>query len=309
MYTARLFALTLLTLCATSALAQTKPIVGTAPFFRSSAVTPATAAEAQALVTNVLVESDRFMVVEVEQRTAIEDELFAQGDDAYLDGVVTAVEPMGAEYLLFGTILDVSAREQVSDGTRTYAGSVTYELRKVSVGTREVECQQTIQTDVADQAVSAGRGGLVGLVRKQAGGLVGRAAAAALNADSPDAAITAAINDSRSQVQSFLDTCFPTTYEVLAIEREGDGGRIEEVLIGGDSDGLRAGQSLDVVELQVFEMSDGTVRTRERPVASLRVRDVQGEGFAVCSVRGRRDQEALRDAFAEGTTLVVKVAD
>jgi hypothetical protein len=259
------------------------------------------------MVTSALFDANRFTVVEVEGLSAIDAELYEQGDESYMDGVVTAVAPMGAEYLLFGTITGADVSSKRDGGTQTYSARVAYDLRKVSVGTREVECQAQVRTDVGAKAKSAGRGVLSAFVRKKLGRGASDLTSAALNADTPEAAFVAAIDDTRGQVEDFLASCFPTTFEVLAVEREGDDGRVEEVLISaGEEWGLSAGDALQVVEQQRFEMRDGTVRTREMPVASLTVKEVQGTGFSVCTVQGPEGQEALRDALHGESALVVK---
>ena len=304
-----LLLLTALSLSFSATAQDAQPIVGTAPFYRAPAVSPETASQLQAMVTSTLFDAGRFVVVEIENLAALDAELYEQGDEAYMSGVVTAVKPMGAEYLLFGRITNADVNEKREGGTRTYSARIAYDLRKVSVGTREVECQVQVRTDVGAKAKSAGRDVASRWLKKTLGGEAGDLASAALDADTPEGAYAAAINDTRPQVEAFLKTCFPTTFEVLAVEQEGADGRVEEVLISaGEEWGLNAGDALEIVEQQRFELSDGTVRVREVPVASLTVKEVQGEGFSVCAVPGAEDQEKLREALSGENALVVKTA-
>lgn len=283
-----------------------RPIVGTAPFLHGPTVTPETAGRLQAMVEHVLFESNRFDVVEVERIEAISQELYVQGDERYIDGVVTAVAPMGAEYLLMGMITGTNVVGNITDGVRTYSATLAYDLRAVSVGTREIACQARIRTDVRGKAEGALREAATGFLASL-DSEVGETVSERLGASTPEAALVAAINDTKPQVEAFIASCFPKTFEVLAVETEGEDGRVEEVLIAGDP-GLRPGDALRVVEQQRFELRDGTVKVREIPVAALTVKTVESNGFAVCTVRAD-DQKKLRDAMQEGTMLIVKTKE
>lgn len=307
----RALVLFVLTLAVTvSATAQTqRPIVGTAPFFHMPAVPSETATQLEAMVTEALFTSDRFELVEVERLDAISQELYEQGDERYMEGVVTAVAPMGAQYLLLGTLADVSVNADAAEGVRTYSATVDYHLRKVSVGTRKVECHARVRSGAAEKAKSALRETATSVLGGRLGGLGGRAASKTIGADTPDAAITAALEDTKPQVEDFIASCFPQTFEILAVEREDAAGHAEEVLVAGSSEatGLAPGATLHVVEQQRFELSDGTIRVREVPVATLTVREIQGGGFALCTV-GAAHREALAEALSAADALVV-VAD
>lgn len=285
-----------------------RPIVGTAPFFHSARVAPESAAEIQTMVKEELFESERFEMVEVEQIDAISHELYEQGDERYMEGVVAAIAPKGAQYLLLGTVTDIRVEESRDEEGRTYAASVIYDLRKVSVGTREVVCHARIRSRLQEKAKSALRETATSFLRSAIDGTPGKAVAKTIGATSPKAALESAIEDTRPQVSDFVSSCFPVTYEVLAIESEDEAGQIREVLVAGTStkSDFRAGTGLEVVERQHFELRDGTVRTREVPVAALSVVELQQGGFAVCEVRSGAD--ALREALDSGIPLIVRLS-
>ena len=85
-------AIVLLSLTAPASAQNERAIVGTAPFLRTTAVDGNSASWVQAMASVPL--AKRFKIVEIAGIQAIYDEINEQRKEEYLDGIVTAVEPM-----------------------------------------------------------------------------------------------------------------------------------------------------------------------------------------------------------------------
>jgi len=117
--------------------------VGVVPFTHSRYVSPSHAQSIFLDVQSKLAESGRVNLVEIEQLDAIEQEIDVQGDEAYLGGNIVDLAPEGAEYLLVGTV--TAAIALLRSDSLGYDSVVSYELRLVSVSTREVTCSAVIK--------------------------------------------------------------------------------------------------------------------------------------------------------------------
>ena len=277
--------------------------VGVVPFSHTQGARPEHAASIFSLTQTSLATSGRLNLVEVEQLDALKEEVDEQGDELYLDGVPTELAPEGAEYLILGTLNTAIAVER--ENHMGYDGYVSYELRRVSVGSRRIACSHLIEKKNTVKDVGKR---ILGRFLSDRGGEDAADVANSLGGrDTPEAAIRSAIKNTEAQVSDFVAKCFPLEFEILSVEKTGKKGRIEEVLIsGGDTWGLKAKDKLTVIQRTPFVMPDGTTTERERVIARLEVVEVQGPSFSLCKVaKNKKGREKLRDAQEAGKALIV----
>ena len=289
--------------------------VGVVPFTHSRMVLPSHAQTIFIDVQSKLAESGRVNVVEIEQLDAVEQEVDAQGAETYIGGNIVDLAPEGAEYLLVGTVSAANALLRAD--SLGYDSIVSYELRLVSVSTREVACSDVIKK--ANSVKDVAQRGLTSLMRSRGGDESAEVTKDVLGRGSQEDAIQKALKEASKQADAFINKCFPLELEILSVEVTGKKGNVEQVLIsGGDEWGLQVKDHLTVVEPKVFTMPNGETRNRAIPVATLEVIEVQGEGFSLCKVlKGgmkerltgkkaiKNGQKKLADALEAGKTLIV----
>lgn len=263
----------------THAFAQNERIrIATVPFTQTTYALDETRAAAWARVMSSSRLSDRFTLISND--AAIDTVWHKQRGEEYLDGIVTALAAESPQYLLLGEIKRAEVTEIEKDGVKFYWASVSYIVQKASVATRRIVCDGEIESKFSPLT------------------LLKRALFQTRNA-----ALEKAVDDTAPQVEAFLESCFPLTFEILAVEKE-KGDRVQEVLIsGGQEWGLSSGQKLRVLELQEI----GT-RTREIEIASIKIKEVQGTGFSLCQVMGKKGQQSLHDAMARQAKLIITTA-
>ena len=218
-------------------------------------------------ITNALVKTNRFSIVDRSKMQALQQEKNLQKTEDFMDGQVVAQgKSLGAEYLVSGNV-----NSYTNDGN---VAKFTFTLSVIDVASNRVLGSEQIESK------GGGYGGaiLMGMVATASTGQ------ATPNTGDPESAFKKALNDVSKDVDRFVNKNFPLMLSIAELQQKDKKGMPLTLLIsGGSSMGVKKGDKFRVVELSEMEV-DGKKMTRKKEVGQVQVVNVEDENFSSCKV-------------------------
>ena len=269
--------------CMTTNAQSTKKIsVGIMPFTGTNSSYNRNVANIQEAVTTAFVKTKRFNIVDRTKMAVLKNEKELQKTEDFIDGEVVAQgRNLGAEYLVSGHVL-LYKTERVS-GTKTdakgnkstyygYKGTITVNLKVIDIVTTAVK---------ASESMTVTGGGA--------------------STKTKEAALNIALKRLNKKIDKFVDVNFPLIVTIVEIS-ESKKDAATSILIGAGSYlGLKKGDKLTVKEITSVELN-GQMVDREREIGELKIKEVEGEHFSVCSVKKGGDK--ILSKFNSGAKLI-----
>ena len=264
------FFLSLLTCgVALTASAQTDKIaVGMMPFTDASEKVGNNLTAINDAVTNALVKSNRFIIVDRSKMQALNQERNLQKTEDFIDGkALEQGKSLGAEYLVSGNVNSYS-----NDGTQA---KFTFTLSVMEVATSKMLNSEQIES----KGGSIGGGMLMGLAASAASG-----GEPVSNAGNPEAVFKKALNDVAKDIDRFIAKNFPLMLSIAETQtKDKNGAPLTLLISGGSATGVKKGDKFRVVEMAELEV-DGKKMTRKKEVGQIQVVKVEDENFSSCKV-------------------------
>lgn len=262
----------LLTLYYCFANAQTNKVsVGVIPFtFATGTASPTDVYAIQEAVTNSLVKTKRFNIVDRNKMAALKSEKEIQKGEEFIKSKVYAKgNAIGAQFLISGHVVAASAMESFFKDSKTgqqmssgFKARLIIVLQLIDVGTGQVSKSETIEPK---------GGSLFGTLTNTA-------------PKTAQLAINKAILDIEDKIDNFVSENFPVTFKIVEVQSKETDGSLSEVLISGGTDfNLKKGQKLSVIEIVIMEL-DGKKLQRKKEIGEMKILKIEGENFSVCSV-------------------------
>ena len=254
---------------ALTASAQTDKIaVGVMPFTDASQKVGNDLVAINDAVTNALVKSNRFIIVDRSKMQALMQEKNLQKTEDFIDGkAVEQGKSLGAEYLVSGNV-----NSYTNDGTQA---KFTFTLSVMEVATSKMLNSEQIES----KGGSIGGGMLMGLAASAASG-----GEPVSNTGNPEAVFKKALNDVAKDIDRFIAKNFPLTLSIAEMQtKDKNGAPLTLLISGGSSTGVKKGDKFRVVEMAELEV-DGKKMTRKKEIGQLQVLKVEDENFSSCKV-------------------------
>lgn len=253
---------------ASTAFAQAEKItVGVLPFSDASHKVGNNLAAINDAITNALVKTNRFAIVDRSKMQALQQEKNLQKTEDFMDGQVVAQgKSLGAEYLVSGNVNSYS-----NDGN---VAKFTFTLSVIDVASNKVLGSDQIESK------GGGYGGaiLMGVMASAATGT------ATTSAGDPEGAFKKALNDVSKDVDRFVNKNFPLMLSIAEFQEKDKKGMPLTLLIsGGGAMGVKKGDKFRIVELSEIEV-DGKKMSRKKEVGQVQVVKVEDENFSSCKV-------------------------
>lgn len=236
------------------------------------------------IVTDAVNKSERFYLVERSKLNAILQELDLQKgyETMNSDVLVEQGKALGANYHLFGHINSVGTKSDRRTDSKNraytaYTCVISLNLRIVDIETGLVKETETITVgqDLFD---------------------------AMLSSRDKNEAWNRTCKKMRTKVTKFIKKAFPLSISIVEIHKEKKGKAYELLIEAGDIAGLKKNDKLQVYELKPMTTSNGKTTDRKISVASLTVKEVQGDYVSLCRVKkGGGD---LKNKFLGGAKLI-----
>ena len=187
-----------------TASAQTDKIaVGVLPFTDASRKVGNDLAAINDAVTNALVKSNRFIIVDRSKMQALAQEKNLQKTEDFIDGkALEQGKSLGAEYLVSGNV-----NSYTNDGTQA---KFTFTLSVMEVATSKMLNSEQIES----KGGSIGGGMLMGLAASAASG-----GAPVSNAGNPEEVFKKALNDVAKDIDRFIAKNFPLTLSLAETQK------------------------------------------------------------------------------------------
>jgi hypothetical protein len=267
-YYLRVFSLTCLlawaALPASPARAQDEITIGVLQFQRSGNVPDSVLTAVEQMVYSKFTDRKRFRVIERSQLDAIHAELAAQE----IMGVEqkTALASIGANYVAIGQVTQTDiGRSSGSQGSTFYSAVISYGIRIIDVSTGSVAYSESFSNGRGNPFANA------------FSGFTG-------DNTTPAGAIDIAVQQTAKQVDSFLNTSFPTQGRLVSIESRNRKGSAESVLVTlGSAEGVGK-RSKAIAFRQETLLIDGKSLVRKKPIAELTFVRSEGEQLSVFKI-------------------------
>lgn len=240
-----------------------RPVIGVAEFSCNES-SPYIGLVTEKLV-EILINSNRFRVVDRTSRDKISQELELQKSEAFIDSKNRVEQDIAvaAEKLVTGEIIKIPVyRMKNRDGSvRGYKASVAFQMKIVDVAT-----------------------GLSG----EATSFEGKASQECL---SPESAVTMAMMSMQDEINDYFRTNFPLTVKLVKILREKNGAAELVLVKAGKKHGVKVGdkfliESVEMIDEEAFYVTLGMVT----------VVTLKGEAFSECQVR-KKEGSAIYENF------------
>jgi len=261
----------LMVLVTYSAIAQ-KQTIGVLPFsYVSGNVEGSSVYAIQEAVSNGFIKTKRFNIVDRTKMDALRQEKDLQSSEDFIDGsVVAQSKNMGAESLVSGMIVEARTTRNSStldDGTVVvnYTAKLDIQLKVIDVETGQI---------IASESIKPQSTGLLGSVL-------------GLGQDTPEGALTKAIADIESEIDSFISRNFPLTVSIAEVNSK------TVLIAAGSALGLEKKDKFQVVEITKMEV-DGKILTRKKEIGQVIVKSVDDENFSTCTVKSGADAIAAK---------------
>ena len=252
--------------------AQEKITIGIIPFtFTSDAASSQYVNSIQESVTNAIVKTKRFNIVDRSKMEVLKKEKELQKTEDFIDGaaLVEQSKSLGAQYLVSGHVNSATANEMITQdpktGQRTSGGfkaKLSISLKVIDVTTGQVTASETIEP----------KGGSM------------LAQFAGIAPTSAERAIDKALNDVSSKIDDFVAKNFPIMFSIVEIQEKDSKGSATKIFIsGGSAFGLKKGQKLKVIEISEINVN-GKMLQRKKEIGELKITKVEDENFSTCSV-------------------------
>lgn len=216
----------------------------------------------QEMISDEFTKTKRFTIVERgDGMKEIETEQSNQKDEKFIDGETVNAKAKGAQFLIVGTITELTEEEgsSVANGFTALAGvgtsiktkkvKVAFSMKVIDVATTEV---------VASQTFSEKENG-----KNAYDEILGRL---------------------RPQLSSFINENFKIMLSIAQLEAKVENGDAKTVLLaGGSSQGLKPNTNFKVFELSEMEV-DGKKLTRKKQIGKISIATVEDENFSMCNV-------------------------
>lgn len=229
-------------------------------------------------ITNAFVKTKRFILVDRTKMDALKNEKHLQKTEDFIDGsTIEQGKSLGAQYLISSTLSSYSNNGEICKFLVT--------LKVIDVSTGQIIASELIQAKGGDIT-----GTLLNTVLEKN----------VANTKNPDGALRKALRSLLPEIESFVNKNFPATFAIAEISNKNKRGEAQTILISGGSNmGLKTGTKLKVVEVSEIEVN-GTIMTRKKDVAEIKITKVEDENFSSCSVQsGNADLTAKFDSKAK----------
>lgn len=242
------------------------------------------------LVATYFQKSNHFTLVERSKMDAIKAERELQkGEDFIESKAIEISAALGAQYVLTGNVSVANIEENTTTHGATYnntgyhgasTGTVYHASIIFSIKVLDVSNGQVVVTENFK-----GEGG------KLLGSLSG------------EKAFQKAMEDIEPQLTKFINKNFPVQIPIVEIQQKGKMGEAKTVLIsGGSSFGLKKGDKLKIVEIQMIEV-EGKQVPRKKEIGQMKITKVEDENFSIADITAGGKEVA--EKMAAGIKLKV----
>lgn len=245
------------------------PVIGVAKFTSESDSKFVTVITKE--VIEILVQSNRFQVVDRTNYSTVKEELELQKSEEFIDSKKRAAQGMelGAQHLVTGNVikLNVYAMKNVDGSINGYKSSMSFQLQISDVSTGRSSKAVSFQSKVSPLMLSA------------------------------ESAVNDAVKSLDNDLIEWVNTNFPIQVKLLKILTTQSTEASTILITGGKSYGLKIG---DVLLVQKNEKIEGQNYPTE--IGKVKITKLAGESFAECLVKTGGEQ--ILTSFKENSKIV-----
>lgn len=274
--------LALLTFAVFNAHSQ-KKVVAVMPFLSSTPENKQSAAALQSIALQVFNAKSNIKVVDRSADESVLKELDNQIREQSMSSKVLVPQGQlsGSQEIIIGILNSVSVEPK--DGK--FVASLNYTLEAADAATGVMINSHNFKGSTNSQDLGKKVLGL-GILGSKANALGD--ASTVLMADTKEAAITNAINDTRRQMTRWINEVYPPDIKVLAVDSRDSKGYPVTLSMAGFEAGVPTGKTITVNEITYLENGSGPKLKRVKKIAELKIVEIQGE-VTECKVKSGED--------------------
>ncbi len=235
-------------------------------------------------VVNGVRAAGRFEVIEREKLDYIIEQIDIVKDikSSKAEELISQGHLKGAEYILFGYVnfasVDRTSHEYKGKTSYSYKAKTSLNIRIVDVETGNIKISETLTEDASISIKDSG--------------------------DTKADAWSSLCKNMRKKIKGFIKSRFPMSVQIVNIESKKNGKAFEVLIDKGSKRGINKNDEVKVYEIIKMEMG-GKTREREKELATMVVKKVEGQDFSVCRVKKGGDK--LLKKLNDGSPIKCRV--